>query len=107
MEKTEQIIKSCRVQVDGRTYCMWKIPYSEDLEVRNSALAILIRNITPETSVNVIESAKDIIHSCEKFGYPCDRINTEGCNIFKNYNRRLKPQNKTLPHIPGSLQSIE
>lgn len=73
MEKCRKISESCRVVVDGRTYCIWKIPESENPEVKNSGLADLIRSVKPETLADVRETSRDVIHyDKEKFGYPCD-----------------------------------
>jgi hypothetical protein len=106
MEKTQQIIKSCRVQVNGRTYCIWKIPESENPKVRGSALAGLIRNVTPETLINVMETARDIIY-CDKtnFGYSCEKITIDGCNTFENYRRRLNGQTPAEPHFSEESSS--
>lgn len=97
MEKTEQIIKNCRVTVDGITYCIWKIPESEKTEVRNSALADLIRDVNSETLVDVMESARDVIHCDNNFGYPCERNSIQGCDTFSKYSNIAGTQLRIIP----------
>ncbi|MEM5778095.1 MAG: hypothetical protein QXD43_01245 [Candidatus Aenigmatarchaeota archaeon] len=70
------------------SYCLLKIPLSENKIVKKSYLAYLIRNINSKTKKDVLEIAKLIAYSDNRFLVNCEKVNCKDCDIFKEYKNK-------------------
>jgi len=96
----EKVLKSKEysIEIDGQRYCLLKIPFSDNMEIRNSFVAYLLRNIDPETREGSLEFAKEIAEINNNFKISCPRTGIkksakcEGCRTLRYYENRLTPE---------------